>query len=119
MATPIRIVGAPSVNVRRATSFQFNYSTNNVCGTGSFTVVEVDTNTSVGSFTGQDVCFGPLHGGFPGLAGNPDFGHINLKPDTQYRVTVTVRGTETGPPENLPAGSGSDSASFLVTTAEL
>ncbi|MEL6984085.1 MAG: serine/threonine-protein kinase, partial [Actinomycetota bacterium] len=69
-ATPIRIVSGPTVNVRNATSFQFNYETNDVCGTGSFRVTNVETGVQAGSFTGAEVCFGPLHGGFPGLAGN-------------------------------------------------
>ena len=116
VATPIRIISGPTVNQRNPTSFQFNYSTNDVCGTGSFTVTEVDTGISAGSFTGDNVCFGPQHGGFPGFQGSPQFSRFNIKPETTYRVTVTVRGTSPGPGDSLPAGSGSDSATFQVTT---
>ncbi|MEM9562161.1 MAG: serine/threonine-protein kinase [Actinomycetota bacterium] len=117
VAVPIRIIAGPTVNVVNATSFQFNYTTNDVCGTGSFRVVEVESGATVGSFAGQDVCFGPLHGGFPGLASSPEFRNFNLEPATEYRVSITVRGTSPGSGDSLPAGAGSDSTSFRVTTA--
>lgn len=112
---PIRIVAGPTVNVRNATSFQFNYQTNDVCGTGSFRVTNTATGISVGSFTGDEVCFGPIHGGFPGLASDPAFASFDLDPGNQYRVTITVRGTASD--GDRTAGTGTDSASFLVTTA--
>ncbi len=114
-AVPIRIVSGPTVNVVGPTSFQFSYVTNNVCGTGSFRVTNVATGVSAGSFNGDEVCFGPEHGGYPGLAGNPVFSGFNLEPSTLYRVSVSVRGTATD--GSRPAGSGSDSTSFQVTTA--
>jgi serine/threonine-protein kinase len=113
-ATQIVIVDGPTVNVRNPTSFQFSYFTNNVCGTGSFQVIKVDTNETVGSYKGDDICFGPEHGGFPGLDGNPVFGDINIEPATTYQVLVTVAGTETD--GSKPSGTGTDSASFLVNT---
>lgn len=114
-AVPIRIIGGPTLNVVNATSFQFNYTTNDVCGTGSFRVTNVSTGVSAGSFSGDEVCFGPEHGGYPGLAGNPVFGGFDLEPSTLYRVNITVRGTASD--GSKPAGSGSDSTSFQVTTA--
>jgi serine/threonine-protein kinase len=116
-ATPIRIVSGPTLNTVNATSFQFNYTTNNVCGTGSFTVTEVATGVSAGSFNGANVCFGPLHGGFPGFQGSADFRNFDIKPGTEYRVSITVRGTQAGAGDSLANGSGSDSTSFRVTTA--
>jgi hypothetical protein len=113
-ALPIRIVSGPTVNVVNPRSFQFSYSTNDVCGTGSFRVVKVSTRETVGTFTGNDVCFGPLHGGFPGLPGNPEFAGFDIEPSTTYRVIVNVRGTASD--GTRTAGSGSDSASFQVTT---
>ncbi len=109
----IRIVSGPRVNSRSDTSFQFNYSTNDVCGTGSFTVTEKASGRSVGSFRGDDICFGPLHGGHPN-GGSPAFAGFDLHPGTTYRVTVTVRGTASD--GTKPAGHGSDSATFDVTT---
>ncbi len=112
-AVPIRIVSGPTVNAKGPTSFQFNYSTNDVCGTGSFTVRDKATATVKGSFIGENVCFGPVHGGYP-QDSHPVFGGYNLEPGTTYVVSVTVRGTpSTG---TRTGGSGSDSASFEVTT---
>jgi serine/threonine-protein kinase len=113
-ATPIEIVSGPTVNTKGSTSFQFNYTTNDVCGTGSFTVVEQASGTTVGSFSGADVCYGPLHGGYP-QPSHPTFGGFDLTPGTTYTVHVTVRGTASD--GSRAAGSGSDSASFSVTTS--
>lgn len=114
-AVPIQIVSGPTVNVVNARSFQFNYSTNDVCGTGSFRVTNNDTGVVAGTFTGENVCFGPVHGGFPGLQGSAEFRHFDLEPATTYRVVVTVRGTASD--GSRTAGSGTDSRSFDVTTA--
>ncbi len=114
-AVPIRIVSGPTLNVVGPTSFQFNYMTNDVCGTGSFRVTNVSTGVSAGSFSGDEVCFGPEHGGYPGLAGNPVFSGFDIEPSTLYRVNITVRGTASD--GSKPAGSGTASTSFQVTTA--
>lgn len=112
----IRIVSGPNLNVVRSRSFQFNYATNQVCGTGSFVVERVSDGVAVGEFEGEDVCFGPLHGGFPGLPNNPDFEDFDLEPDTDYRVLITVRGTAADNPGEIP-GLGTAEATLDVTTA--
>ncbi len=109
----IRIVSGPAVNQRGETSFQFNYVTNDVCGTGSFVVREQSTGNTVGSFTGNNVCAGPQHGGFPN-GGSPTFAGFDLEPGTTYTVRVTVRGTASD--GDRRAGQGTDSATFSVTT---
>lgn len=110
-ATKIRIVSGPRVNTRNDRSFQFDYRTNDVCGTGSFTVTEKATGRSVGSFRGEDTCYGPRHGGFPGHSSFPGF---NLKPGTTYKVSVSVRGTASD--GTRTAGSGTATSTFEVTT---
>lgn len=110
-ATKIRIVSGPRVNTRNNRSFQFDYMTNDVCGTGSFTVTEKAGGHSVGSFHGDDVCYGPRHGGFPGHSSFPGF---NLEPGTTYIVTVRVRGTASD--GTRTAGTGTAQTSFEVTT---
>ena len=112
-AVPIRIVSGPTVNTKGPTSFQFNYSTNDVCGTGSFTVRDKATGTVKGSYTGDNICYGPLHGGYPQDT-HPVFGGYNLEPATTYVVSITVRGTPSD--GTRTAGSGSASTSFEVTT---
>lgn len=112
-AKPIRIISGPRVNSRSDNTFHFNYTTNDVCGTGSFRVTEKSTGRAVGSFQGiSGACAGPLHGGFPN--GASAFSGFDLKPGTTYRVAVTVRGTPSD--GHRPAGEGTDSASFEVTT---
>ncbi len=112
-AVPIRIVSGPTVNTKGPTSFQFNYSTNDVCGTGSFTVRDKGTGTVKGSYTGDNICYGPLHGGYP-QDNHPVFGGYDLEPATTYVVSITVRGTPSD--GTRTAGSGSASTSFEVTT---
>lgn len=112
-AVAIAIVSGPTVNVRQATAFQFDYNTNDVCGDGSFVVREKSSGTVVGSFSGNNGCNGPRHGGFPGAPGV--FGGFALQADTVYTVTVTVKGTASN--GGRPAGSGSASRSFEVRTA--
>ena len=106
----ISIVTAPYVVSVTATSLVFAYRTNDVCGTGSFEYIDVSTGRSAGRWIGDAGCFGPLHYGetrWPGVA---------LEPNTTYRVNITVDGQ----PSNgvLPAGSGSATASFQVTTTD-
>lgn len=112
VATPIAIVSGPTVNQVGSTSFQFTYNTNGVCGSGSFNVVRKSDGVSVGSFSGDGTCYGPLHGGFPGAGA---FAGINIEPGTSYTVNVTVNGVD-GSSGSLVAGSGSASRSFSVTT---
>ncbi len=110
---PIEIVSGPTVNSTGSDKFHFNYTTNDVCGTGSFKVYKVDGGALVGSYTGGNICYGPTHGGFP-QPSHPTFGGFNLEPGTAYRVVVTVKGTASDGAR--VAGSGSDSRSFEVTT---
>ena len=111
--TPIRIVSGPRITTTGSDRFAFEYTTNNVCGTGSFTVSRTSDGQFIGSFSGDNICYGPVHGGFP-QPSHPVFGGYNLEPNTTYTVRATVRGTATD--GSRPAGSGSDSISFQVTT---
>ena len=112
---PVEIVSGPTVNVTNATSFQFSYQTNDVCGDGSFVVRRTSDNALVGSFSGDGGCNGPTHGGFPQAADHPVFGGYDLEPATAYTVSVSVTGTDTD--GTRTAGSGIDTATFSVTTA--
>ncbi|MGH1489788.1 MAG: serine/threonine-protein kinase [Acidimicrobiales bacterium] len=112
VATPIAIVTGVSVDSVGPSQFHFNYSTNDVCGTGSFSVVEASSGTTVGSYTGANICYGPRHGGFPGHSSFPGF---NLKPSTTYSVYISVKGTASE--GGKPAGSGTATKSFQVTTS--
>lgn len=113
VSRPIQIVSGPTVNSTEQTNFHFNYTTNDVCGTGSFKVYTHPGGSLVGSYVGDNVCFGPLHGGFP-QPSHHTFGGFNIQPGTTYRVVVTVRGTATDGIRDT--GTGTDSASFIVTT---
>lgn len=114
-AVPIRIVSGPNLNEVNPRSFQFNYATNVVCGTGSFVVERVGDGVEVGRFDGEDVCYGPLHGGFPGLPNSVEFRDFDLEPATAYRVLITVRGTDAEEPGQTP-GSGTATAELEVVT---
>ena len=98
-AVPIRIVSGPSVNTVGPRSFQFNYGTNDVCGTGSFSVVDKVTGVTKGSFTGENICYGPLHGGYP--AGQPS-GVRRVQPGAEHHLHRADHGAGHG----LPTGCG-------------
>ena len=88
----------------------FNYTTNSVCGNGSFVYREQATGTVVGGWTGDRGCFGPTHEGRTSWGGG-----IPLQPGTTYIVSITVEGQPTN--GSLPTGVGQDSASLVITTA--
>jgi hypothetical protein len=108
----IEIVSGPTLNMRLPTSFQFSYDTNEACGTGSFRVLNAETRELVGEFDGEEGCFGPGHGGFPGASGV--FSSFDIKPDEEYLVLGTVRGTEAPALSIRPTGTGSDSYRLRV-----
>jgi hypothetical protein len=108
----IEIVSGPTLNVRLPTSFQFSYDTNEACGTGSFRVLVAETRELVGEFEGEEGCFGPGHGGFPGATGV--FSSFDIKPDEEYLVLGTVRGTEAPALSIRPTGTGNDSYRLRV-----
>ncbi len=107
-AAAISIVTSPYVVSISATSLVFAYRTNDVCGTGSFTYINVATGQSAGRWIGDRGCFGPTH------HGDSRWPDVTLEPDTTYRIQITVEGQ----PSNgaLPTGSGQASTSFQVTT---
>ncbi len=104
----IEIVRPPGVVSSTGSDLVFSYRTNEVCGTGSFELTEIDSGRSVGSWTGDQGCYGPVHRGETRWPG------ITLTPGTSYLVTVTVEGQ---PSDGvLATGTGQATTSFTVTT---
>ena len=85
-----------------------------MCGSGNFVVWEKQGNQVVGQFVGEEGCYGPTHGGYPGLETSEVFRVFELEPDTTYVVRIVVRGTESD--GTLASGAGRASTSFEVTT---
>ena len=114
---PIKIETEPIVTHYDPSGwFAFEYFTNDVCGDGRVSIVESATGRSVGSWQGVDprACYGPGHRAQPGRGGST-FSVLEVKPGTDYEVTVTVVGTPSD--GQRPAGTGSDSRTFHVRTA--
>ena len=108
-SAPIRILTGPAVVSRGPTSIVFAYTTNEVCGTGSFTYTNNATGASAGGHVGDSGCFGPAH------EGRSQWGNVSLEPGTSYTVRLTVRGQPSD--GSLATGTGSISRTFQVTTS--
>ncbi len=113
---PIEIISEAEITWIAENEFHFRYFTNDVCGSGNFVVRDKETGEVIGTFEGEEGCWGPKHGGFP--AASNYFGEFVLLPETTYIVTETVRGTADGPPDgdNLAPGTGTAVIEFEVTT---
>lgn len=107
-SAPIRIISGPSVVSRGPTSITFAYTTNQVCGTGSFSYTNNATGASAGRHVGDNGCFGPAH------YGRSHWGTVNLEPGTSYTVNLTVHGKPSN--GSLATGTGSVSRTFQVST---
>lgn len=90
------------------TSAVFSYTTNNVCGTGSFTYRNKATGAFVGQWIGDDACFGPVH------EGRTAWGGIVLEPGTTYSVSITLDGKPSD--GSKPTGVGRATSSIEITT---
>ncbi len=104
----LRIVLAPEVIGVGPTWLDFKYTTNNVCGSGSFVYYKKSTGAYVGEHVGDPGCFGPYH------EGRTHWGNITLEPNTVYEVRLTVDARESN--GTIPAGVGSVTIVFEVTT---
>ncbi len=105
---PVEIVGVPEAGLIKETSFSFHYETNGACSVPSFSAVQKSTGELVDSWEGSSICV-PTH--FLASA----FGS-HYEPGTTYVITVTVTGAESNGAQ--PAGLGTDSATFELTTAD-
>lgn len=106
---PVAIVSGPNVVSVGRTSAVFTYTTNDVCGTGSFTYREQSTGEVIGRWIGDDGCFGPVH------YGRTEWPGITLEPGTTYQVSIVLDGK----PGNgvLATGIGRTTTSIIITTS--